>query len=150
MDGLIGFNQNNILLLGSFSASQASALKIRDGVTFGPFLIINGNASKIAGNGGMGRAPRTAIGQRADGIVLFLVIDGNRALGRGATLKDEIEIMQRYKAVNAANLDGGTSTSMTVYDCLVNEPTTNEGNHRTRPVATAFILEADNEDNRRL
>ena len=97
-----------------------------------------------------GRAPRTAIGQRADGIVLFLVLDGNRALGRGATLKDEIEIMQRYGAINAANLDGGTSTSMTVYDNLVNDPTTNEGNHRTRSVATAFILEADSENNRRL
>ena len=120
---------------------------IRDAVSFYPYLIINGEASKVTGNGGGGRAPRTAIAQRADGKVLFLVLDGDRNLGRGATYADEIRILQNYGAINAANLDGGTSTCMTVNDVLVNDPTSLDGGHRSRPVATAFILTADSSDN---
>ena len=59
--GLIGFNKDNVLMLGSFSVSQTKAQDIRDGVTFGPFLIINGKASEIAGNGGWGRADRKSV-----------------------------------------------------------------------------------------
>lgn len=64
----------------------------------------------------------------------------------GATLGDAIEILKKYGAVNAANLDGGTSTCMTVHSSIVNDPTTATGSHRTRPVATAFVLEADDSD----
>ena len=74
--GLIGFTEDNKLVLGKMTVKQAQEMKVRDGVTFGPFLIINGKKSTILGNGGWGTAPRTAIGQRKDGIVLFLVIDG--------------------------------------------------------------------------
>ena len=137
--GLIGFNEQNVLVLDSHMNTDG----IRDGVTFGPFLIVNGKASSISGNGGWGRAPRTAIGQRADGKVLFLVLDGDRNLGRGATLAEEIEILQNYGAINAANLDGGTSTCMTVGDVLVNDPTSLSSGSRSRQVATAFILTED-------
>ena len=119
---------------------------IRDGITFYPFLIINGKASTVSGNGGGGRAPRTAIGQRADGKVLFLVLDGDRTLGRGATYNDEIEILQKYGAINAANLDGGTSTCMTVKNTLVNDATSKDGDHRSRRISTAFILTEDESD----
>ena len=84
--------------------------------------------------------------QRADGIVLFLVLDGNRALGKGATIKDMIEIFERYGAVNASNLDGGTSTSMTVKGKTVNNPTNLSGGSGTRPIPSAFILKADDSD----
>jgi exopolysaccharide biosynthesis protein len=145
--GVIGFNKSNVLMLGSFSAAQAKANGLRDAVTFGPVLISNGEASEIKGDGGWGRGPRTAIAQREDGIVLFLVLDGNRLLGQGATLSDEIEILKNYGAVNASNLDGGTSTGMTVNGTLINDPTTwKTGEHRTRTVATAFILESDESD----
>lgn len=117
--------------------------KFRDAVTFKPFLMMNGKASITDG---VARAPRTAIGQRADGKVLFLVLDGNRALGRGATYKDEIKIMERYGAINAANLDGGTSTCMTVGNTLVNDPTSLGGDARSRPIASAFILTKDSSD----
>ena len=56
--------------------SQALAKGIRDGIEFGPFLIVNGKPSFVKGDGGWGIAPRSAIGQRADGIVLFVVING--------------------------------------------------------------------------
>ncbi len=144
--GLIGFNDENKLLLGKITSTQARQRGIRDCVSFGPYLILNGEKSQIYGNGGWGKAPRTAIGQRADGIVLFLVLDGNRALGKGATIKDMIEIFERYGAVNASNLDGGTSTSMTVKGKTVNNPTNLSGGSGTRPIPSAFILKADDSD----
>ena len=103
-------------------------------------LIINGEPSKILGNGGWGTAPRTAIGQRKDGIVLMLVIDGRRATKPGADMNDLIEIMQRYGAYNAVNLDGGTSSAMVEGDKIVNDPIDSAGAHRTRYIATGFIV----------
>ncbi len=140
--GLIGFNKDNVLVLDS----EMNTDGIRDGVSFGPFLILNGEPAEIKGDGGWGRGPKTAIGQRADGKVLFLVLDGERLLGRGATLSEVIEILTNYGAVNAAQLDGGTSTCMTVGDTLVNNPSSKSEGHRSRPLSTAFILTEDDSD----
>ena len=138
--GLIGFTEENKLVLGKMSVKKAQEMKIRDGVTFGPFLIINGKPSSVLGNGGWGTAPRTAIGQRQDGIVLFLVIDGRTVKKPGADMNDLIEIMQNYGAYNAANLDGGTSTAMVVNGKIINDPIDSTGAHRTRFISTGFIL----------
>ena len=139
--GIIGFNKNNVLVLSSnCTKANAEALNIRDCVTCGPFLIVNGKASTVVGNGGWGTAPRTAIGQRRDGVVLWLVLDG-RAIGRaGADMDDLIEIMQRYGAYNAANLDGGTSSVMAINGELINDPIDSTGAHKTRFIATGFGL----------
>ena len=138
--GLIGFTEDDKLVLGKMNVAKAKELKIRDGVTFGPFLIINGKASNVFGNGGWGTAPRTAIGQRKDGIVLFLVIDGRTLTRPGASMNDLIEIMERYGAYNAANLDGGTSSAMVVNNEIINDPIDSTGAHKTRYISTAFIL----------
>ena len=139
--GIIGFDKNDVLVLSSTcTKANAERLNIRDCVTCGPFLIVNGKASTVVGNGGWGVAPRTAIGQRKDGVVLWLVIDG-RAIGRqGADMDDLIEIMKRYGAVNAANLDGGTSSVMAVDGTLINDPIDSTGAHKTRFIATGFGL----------
>ncbi len=141
--GIIGFDKNNKLVLGKLTANQALKKGIRDAVTFGPFLIVNGKSSFVKGNGGWGTAPRTAIGQRADGIVLFLVIDGRTLKYPGADMGDLVEIMENYGAINAANLDGGTSCSLVVNNKLINDPIDSSGNHETRPVATAWGLFSD-------
>ena len=138
--GLIGFTEENKLVLGKMTVKQAQAMKVRDAVTYGPFLIINGKASKVLGNGGWGTAPRTAIGQRQDGIVLFLVIDGRTVSRPGADMNDLIEIMQNYGAYNAANLDGGTSSVMVVNGEIINDPIDSTGAHKTRYISTGFIL----------
>ena len=138
--GLIGFTQDDKLVLGKMTVKQAQDMKVRDGVTFGPFLIVNGKPSKVLGNGGWGTAPRTAIGQRQDGIVLFLVIDGRTVTKPGADMNDLIEIMQKYGAYNAANLDGGTSSAMVVDGKIINDPVDSSGAHRTRFISTGFIL----------
>ena len=138
--GIIGFTKDNKLILARMTASEAIKKGVRDAVTFGPFLIVNGKASFIKGNGGWGQAPRTAIGQRKDGIVLFLVIDG-RMVGRpGADMVDLTEIMQKYGAYNAANLDGGTSCGLVVNGKLINDPVNGNGKHKTRMIATGFIV----------
>lgn len=143
--GLIGFTEDNKLVLGKMTVKQAQQMKIRDAVTFGPFLIVNGKASAVLGNGGWGRAPRTVIGQRQDGIVLFLVIDGRTVTRPGADMNDLIEIMQNYGAYNAANLDGGTSSAMVVNGELINDPIDSSGAHRTRYISTGFILTKEEE-----
>lgn len=138
--GLIGFTEDDKLVLGKMTVKQAQEMKVRDAVTFGPFLIVNGKPSTVLGNGGWGTAPRTAIGQRRDGIVLFLVIDGRTVKRPGADMNDLIEIMQNYGAYNAANLDGGTSSAMVVNGELYNDPVDSSGAHRTRYISTGFIL----------
>ena len=126
---LIGLNNDNILIIKDISgmsksefASYAEEAGIRDAVAFQDessdasnhfvSLIINGEARTLDGTGS-GANPRTAIGQRADGAILLLVTDGRGTSGHlGATASDLIAIMQEYGAVNAANLDGGSSSSM--------------------------------------
>jgi len=144
--GLIGFTEDDKLVLGKMTVKQAQEMKVRDATTFGPFLIVNGKPSEVLGNGGWGTAPRTAIGQRKDGIVLFLVIDGRTVTKPGADMNDLIEIMQNYGAYNAANLDGGTSSVMVVDGEIINDPIDSSGAHRTRYIATGFILTKDGEN----
>lgn len=108
---VIGFDENNRLLVGRMTGQQALDKKMRDALSFGPAFIIDGTPSEISGTGG-GLNPRTVIGQRADGAVLLLTIDGRQPQSLGATYQDCIAVMQEWKAVNAANLDGGSSTQM--------------------------------------
>ena len=126
---LVGFDNDNILQIidvDGMTPAQLEALVeekgIRDAVTFQEEssdannhfvqLIINGNPRGMNGVGS-GLNPRTAIGQCADGSVLLLVTDGRGKNGHlGASAADLIEIMTQYGAVNAANLDGGSSTCM--------------------------------------
>ena len=138
--GLIGFDEDDKLVLGKVSIAHAQKMNIRDAVTCGPFLIINGQSSEVLGNGGWGTAPRTAIGQRKDGIVLMLVVDGRKVGMPGADMDDLIEIMERYGAYNAAALDGGTSTVMVENYKIINDPVNGSGAHKTRPIATGFGL----------
>lgn len=128
--GVIGFNKENKLILTKDKMKDAiQTYELRDAMEFGPFLIVDGVPSTIQGNGGWGTAPRTVIGQRKDGIVLFLVIDGRRpGYSMGAEMADLTAIMTRYKAFNAANLDGGSSSCMFIEDQIVNRPTGRRNN----------------------
>lgn len=138
--GLIGFTNDNKLFLGRISAKEAINQGIRDAVEFGPFLIVNGKSSFINGNGGHGIHPRTAIAQRKDGIVLFLVIDGRRVTSMGADMDDLVNILLRYHAYNAANLDGGNSSALIINNRLINNPINWDNQEKTRPIASGFIV----------
>ena len=139
--GLIGFtNENKLLLNKNISADEALKLGYRDAVEFGPFLIVNGKNSIVNGNGGLGIAPRSAIGQRRDGIVLLLVINGRLPSSIGADMNDLVDIFKRYKAINAANLDGGSSVELLINDKIVNKPV-GGGKKGLRKMPTYFIVE---------
>ncbi len=116
---IIGFNKDNVLVLGTYTGQEALDIGIRDAISFGPFYIVNGEAAPVVGTGG-GLNPRTVIGQKKDGTVLLLVIDGRQSSSLGATYKDCLEIMLKYEAYNAANLDGGTSSVMVYEDKIIN------------------------------
>ena len=121
--GIIGFTSDHVLMLSKKSPTQAIKDGIVDAVEFGPFLIVNGKASFIKGNGGWGIAPRTAIAQRKDGIVLFLIIDGRQpGYSLGIDMVEMTKILQNYGAYNAANLDGGASSVLSVKGELYNKP----------------------------
>lgn len=137
--GFIGFDKDNKLILGKMTKEEALARGLRDAVEFGPFLIINGKSAFVKGNGGWGIAPRSAIGQRKDGIVLFLVINGRLATSLGADMTDLTEVMENYGAVNAANLDGGSSSELVINNEVINTPVA-VGNNGLRTMSTFWIV----------
>lgn len=131
-----GFTSDNVLVVGRMTAGYALSIGIRDAVSFGPTLIVNGKSASYSGSGS-GLNPRTAIGQREDGAVLLLVIEGRQPSSLGATMGDIIQIMEEFGAVNAANLDGGMSSSM-VYN---GEDVVSSCTLGSRKMPTAFVVE---------
>lgn len=118
---LIGFTNDNKLLLIKATAEEAIEKGMRDALQFGPFLIVNGKSLQyVSTSGGYARAARTAIAQRKDGVVLFLVTEGTH--GAGPNLKEVIELLEKYGAYNAASLDGGTSSQLVINNKLINTP----------------------------
>jgi len=122
-----GFNQDGVLLVGSYNKQQLIDKNITQALSFGPVLISNGVPIKIVGTGGSGMNPRTVLAQRKDGIVLFLVVNGYGQnlswKGRGGVyLNDLLVILKRYGAYNAINMDGGSSTTMVIDGKLINSP----------------------------
>ena len=118
---LIGFTNDNKLLLTVATPEEALAKGMRDALEFGPFLMVNGNSIKFnSEGGGYERAARVSISQRRDGIVLFLVTEGVHT--RGPNLKEVIDLLSLYGAYNIANLDGGTSAQLVIDNKLINSP----------------------------
>ena len=95
---------------------------VRDAMTFGPFLILNGEKAEMKGDGGWGYAPRTAIAQRKDGVVLFAVSDGRGKGSSGLSMVQLADFLMQYGAYTAANLDGGGSSTLVVNGKLINDP----------------------------
>lgn len=134
---MCGFTQDNILYVSdNITKSQIDNLNLRCAISFGPVLIVNGQP-RISSGSGWGIQPRTCIGQRQDGAVLFLVIDGRQTDSLGATLKNAQDILLNNGAYNAFNLDGGASSTMVFDGSLVNKPSDIAGE---RYVPTAFIV----------
>ena len=136
-DSFVGFDDKGILHVGYYSREDAAAANIVNGVSFYPILIMNGNIqdpSLLVS----GVNPRTAIGQRADGAVLMLVIDGRQVHSLGATYLDAAEVMLAHGAINACNLDGGSSSVMYYNGEYVNSPSSASGVSRYLPNAFLF------------
>ena len=132
----IGFDSDHKLIVGNMTGQQALNAGIVEACSFGPVLVKNGVVAPISGSGG-GLNPRTAIGQRADGTILVLVIDGRQPHSLGASYTDIAEIMEEYGAVNAANLDGGSSSMLFYEGELINSLGSAVGERR---IPTAFVV----------
>ena len=134
--GFVGLDSNHVLHVGKPTAKEVKEWDIQYGASFGPVLISNGEVVLPEDNVG-GLNPRTAIGQRSDGAILMLVIDGRQVISIGATLRDLVDIFLEYGAVNACNLDGGSSSMMWYKDGYVNNTASVIG---IRPVPTSFVV----------
>ena len=138
---VVGFDADHILHVGTMTAEEALAQGITDAVSFrthdglASSLIINGEIQSKNLGGGVN--PRTAVGQCADGSVLLLVLDGRSINTLGATMQDVADIMLEYGAVNAGNLDGGSSSVMVYGGEIVNNCASVTG---PRNIPTAFVV----------
>ncbi len=118
----IGFNkENKLVVYEDMTKERADELGIRDGVCFQTGavenILVSNDGEKVEFHrvGDLATSQRTAIGQRQDGTVIFLVTDGRTPENLGATYNDCIDIMKEFGAVTAGMLDGGSS-SMLYYE----------------------------------
>ena len=132
---IIGFDQDHKLQFGKMTPEEALDRGIQEGLSFRPALIMDGKRVPLSGTGG-GLNPRTAIGQRKDGAVLMLVVDGRQPDSIGASFKDLQDVMLTYGAVNAANLDGGSSSTLVYKGEILN----NISMIGLRKISTAFLV----------
>ena len=143
---IVGIDRDGILRVGPMSGTEALEQGIRWGVSFVTYdgvsstLIVDGEVQ--AKNLGGGINPRTAIGQRADGAILLLVLDGRSIGTLGATIQDICDIMLKYGAVTAGNLDGGSSSAMVYEGELINNCASVVGPRR---MPTAFLVMKENQ-----
>lgn len=135
---LIGLSKEGKLILGKYNYQEAIQAGINSAVEFGPFLIVNGkNQIKNSTSGGI--HPRMGIGQRKDGTMIFVSIDGRQpGYSIGTNYLELQNIFERYDAYNAANLDGGSSATMYYNGKVVNKTSTPMGE---RYLPNAFIIE---------
>jgi len=133
----VGLTAEGYLAVSWMTVNDAINSGIVGGVTFGPILIQNNQPTDFSRNSGS-LNPRTAIGQRADGCILMLVIDGRQVHSYGANYQDLQDIMLEYGAVNAINLDGGSSTTMWYNGSYVNS--CSSANGIARPIPNAFVF----------
>ncbi|MFZ3130566.1 MAG: phosphodiester glycosidase family protein, partial [Desulfosporosinus sp.] len=137
---MVAFDNNGQLIIGEMSAEDVKKKNIQEGISFWPALIKDGQRGNFY-NGEWGIAPRTAIGQKADGTVIFVVIDGRQpTYSMGAQLSDLYNIFLKYDAVNAANLDGGSSTTLVYKGKVINKPCDIFGE---RYIPNAFVVVPD-------
>ena len=134
---LIGLNKEGELILGKYTYQEAMNIGIESGLQFGPYIIVNGNNQIKQSNAG-GLHPRMAIGQKKDGTMIFVCIDGRQpGYSIGTTLLELQNIFEKYGAYNAANLDGGSSATMYYNGEIVNKTSTPIGE---RYLPDAFIV----------
>ncbi|MGL4738714.1 MAG: phosphodiester glycosidase family protein [Cellulosilyticaceae bacterium] len=120
---IVGFNQDHILVIERMTIAEARQAGVWDCVEFRPSLIVNGEPIIKEGQGGWGIAPRTALGQRVTGEVLFLVVDGRQpTYSIGVDLRVLQDVLFKEGCINAGMVDGGSSTAMVYQGEYINKP----------------------------
>ncbi|GGF99477.1 phosphodiester glycosidase family protein [Paenibacillus aceti] len=136
---IVGIDKQGKMIAGKYTLNELKELGIQEAVTFQPRMIVNGKGQIKSQKEGWGIAPRSAMGQREDGAILFVIIDGRQpGYSTGASLYDVQQVMLEHGAVIAANLDGGSSTVLvTEGGEIVNKPSSEYGE---RYLPTAFLV----------
>ena len=131
-----GIDDQGVLHVGIRTVEEIREKNIQEGCGYGPVLVVNGSPmSEESLKSGLN--PRTAIGQRSDGAILLLVVDGRRATSMGASYQDLAEQMLAFGAVNASNLDGGSSSLMWMNGEYLNNKAAVIG---VRPIPDTFLV----------
>ena len=135
-----GFNEDNKLILGMIPSDEWDNYNLRDCCQFGPALVVDGE-QKVFDSAGYGLHPRSIIGQREDGVVMLMIIDGRQVgYSLGATLGDCAEIMVEYEAVSAAACDGGSSAVMGYDGDIITVPSTKSMRSTGRYIPDAWLV----------
>ncbi|SUY48446.1 exopolysaccharide biosynthesis protein [Clostridium putrefaciens] len=136
---ICAINKDGILIVGDYSYEELVNLNVQEAVSFGPTLIKDGRAVDIRYNsiGGGGMSQRSVIGQRADGSIILIIIEGNLHPRAGATIAELQQLMLDLGAINAINLDGGNSVIMYKDGKVVNEP---KGSQSSRNLSSGIIV----------
>ena len=108
---IVALDKDGKLIVGQITADDVKKKNIQEAVSFLPTLIQDGKRGEFQ-DSRWGVAPRTAIGQKADGTIILVVIDGRQLTSLGAKMSDLYNIFKDYDAINAANLDGGSSSEL--------------------------------------
>ncbi|WP_225442735.1 phosphodiester glycosidase family protein [Paenibacillus lycopersici] len=136
---VVGIDGSGKMVAGRYTLGELKQMGVKEAVTFQPRIIVNGKGLIKNAADGWGIAPRTAMGQREDGAILFVVIDGRQpGHSIGANLYDVQQILLERGAVIAANLDGGSSTVLVKDGEVLNKPSTKSSEGRYLP--TAFLV----------
>ncbi|WAH37636.1 phosphodiester glycosidase family protein [Alicyclobacillus dauci] len=131
---VIAFRKGGQMIAGDYTVAQLRKLDVQEAVSFGPVIVQDGKPVWVPDKG---YDIRTAIGQEADGTVILMVTTGRGIGGPGASLSQVADVMIKYHAVIAANLDGGSSTQMVNNSKLVNTPWDIVG---ARSVGTSVVV----------
>lgn len=138
IENVIAFTKAGQLIVGDHSLEELQKLHVQEAMCFRrPNIIINGEP-QVKDKMADGLNPRTAVGQKEDGTVIFLVIDGRKITAPGASIYDVQQIMLDRGAINAGALDGGYSSTMYYRGEVINSPNAWDGE---RSVATAFYVQ---------
>ena len=131
----VGMDSSGQLVVGEISGNDCKAMNLLWAVSYGPTLVENGEIR--SGLDDLYLEPRTAVGQRADGAIIFVVLQGRQAAALGVSRQELAEIMVEYGAVNAGNLDGGASSDMWYNGDYVNIRNSSGG---PRGIPTALVV----------
>ena len=130
-----GFDWRNTMWIGYYDYEACQNIGIRDAVSFGPALIVDGERTDPA-TFEPGIGARSAIGQREDGAIVMMVVDGRQGYSIGVTFEDCVKIMaDKFGCINASNLDGGNSSCMYFAGLSVNRSANQAGGTRNLPDA---------------
>lgn len=131
---IAGITSDGYLIGGKYSLSEVRAMNVVEALSFGPVLIRDNVKLSVES---LGSSPKTLIGQRSDGAIIFVVMDSNSGSRVVATLEEAQDVLQDLGCVNAINLDGGKSTTMYYDGEIINTPSYAL---EERPIASGFIV----------